>query len=300
MEIKKNLNQNNNILIYEKIIIHDSEYEIYNPEIFKVNLEEKYYYFLCQICSCLVIDPMNCKNCERIFCKKCIKDYSRYTNLCKNRCRLELTPLSRLLRNIFEQIKIKCSFYYKGCNEYLNCQNFYEHVNLCKYGPFKCKNSNCFFIDSEEKVIEHSLCCHNHINTNNHKQLKLDSYQNNKKKCPHCKKLFKDKIISSHIYVCEQQEIECNECRNVMNLFEYKNHLQDNNCLVAKFENRIFILQERIFENENLLKIYEKQKNENKNKINITSFNSLSEANTDTITLTNYIQKEKSKIYCFI
>ena len=40
----------------------------------------------CPICRDILIEPQMCMNCQNVYCRKCIEEWSKRNNKCPNRC----------------------------------------------------------------------------------------------------------------------------------------------------------------------------------------------------------------------
>ena len=64
--------------------------------------------FKCNICLMLVYDPVECSNCDHVFCKQCINDWKSKGKgecpLCKTT--ITISPLNRILKKFLEQTLI--------------------------------------------------------------------------------------------------------------------------------------------------------------------------------------------------
>jgi hypothetical protein len=99
--------------INDDTIIKDAQYEVFKDLIY------------CQICECLMIEPVMCFNCQNNFCKKCINDWkSRNANSCPNRCE---NPIYRDVigkNRLISKFKFKCI---KGCGAEIPFEDINNH-----------------------------------------------------------------------------------------------------------------------------------------------------------------------------
>ena len=65
--------------------------------------------FQCNICIGLVYSPVECKECQQIFCESCLDDWLRRGNQNCPRCQAKLlkSQLNRILKKFLEQTKLK-------------------------------------------------------------------------------------------------------------------------------------------------------------------------------------------------
>ena len=117
---------------------------IINPNIFCNELK-------CPICFEFPLNPIQCSDCETIFCSYCINKSLKNNKKCPE-CRgnFEESKIPRKLRNMIELLEFKCI--HNGCNKILNILNYSEHVNNCsKRIKFKC--NLCSFIGNGNSIF---------------------------------------------------------------------------------------------------------------------------------------------------
>ena len=102
--------------VNENTIIKDAQYENFKEIIF------------CQICECLMIEPVMCFNCQNYFCKKCTEDWKsrNNNNSCPNRC--EDTIMRNVIgkNRLISKFKFKCI---KGCGAEIPFDDINNHYN---------------------------------------------------------------------------------------------------------------------------------------------------------------------------
>ena len=79
--------------INDKTVIKD--------EIYK-NFE---YSVTCSICSEIMINPMMCMNCQTVYCKSCIDNWSKKSAYCTNRCKNTNYKKSILSQTFLSKLK---------------------------------------------------------------------------------------------------------------------------------------------------------------------------------------------------
>ena len=62
----------------------------------------------CPICSKIIINPVMCMNCQNVYCKKCIDEWSKKDNKCPNRCENPNYKKSIEKSNTLSKLKFKC------------------------------------------------------------------------------------------------------------------------------------------------------------------------------------------------
>lgn len=86
----------------------------------------------CSICLDLVMTPIECKNCSKLFCKYCIDNWLKNNNECPNKHIFEKKEeLDDWILKALGKIYLKCP--YKGCNSDYAYKYWKNHVKLCKF-----------------------------------------------------------------------------------------------------------------------------------------------------------------------
>ncbi|XP_028400921.1 kelch-like protein diablo [Dendronephthya gigantea] len=115
----------------------------YPDERFESVVSENLY---CAICSCVLKNPLMCKN-EHCFCRACITMHlENYQNCptCKHDLSVDsLMKAPRILRNLLSEKRIKCDYYERGCEEIIELGNLASHVAVCGKAPVVCSNEEC-------------------------------------------------------------------------------------------------------------------------------------------------------------
>ena len=86
--------------INEETIIKNDNYDLFQDMI------------ICQICQCIMIEPVMCLGCQNYYCKKCIEGWKKKSDKCPNRCE------NTIYQNIIEKNRIIAKFKFKcikGC-----------------------------------------------------------------------------------------------------------------------------------------------------------------------------------------
>ena len=130
-------------------------------------------HFHCSICYNVLKEPMMCRNNEHLFCSDCITEHLNTNSHTCPECNEDLTVEtlrpSRLVSNILSELKIKCDYSHRGCQEYIRLEKLDSHVKNCGFVPVKCSNEECEMIVSKREIIHHesTVCeyrkvkCHN-------------------------------------------------------------------------------------------------------------------------------------------
>lgn len=153
-------------------------------------------YFVCFVCQNIVIDPLECSNCETLACKNCIQSLN---NCSACLCLLKTRTTSKYAIFYYNKLTLKCVNYLNGCEIEGTIGDVLMHENACDYEMFVCASSIC-----------------------KKRQLKLDKYSSNPLVCTEmCQKLVEfDKILDS---------IDENEILNA-----FHTHLQDSKTRVVR------------------------------------------------------------------
>ena len=102
----------------------------------------------CAICMDLVMNPVECKNCSKLFCKYCIDNWIKISKECPNKHEFaKKEELDEWIKSALSKIFIKCP--YKGCGSDYAYKNWTAHVKICK---FKSKGIKPFDEDTNNDV----------------------------------------------------------------------------------------------------------------------------------------------------
>ena len=82
----------------------------------------------CPICSKLIINPLMCMNCQNVYCKKCIDDWSKKNNKCPNRCKNPKYKKSIEKCNTLSKLKFKC----EKCGKEIKYDDVKKHADTCE------------------------------------------------------------------------------------------------------------------------------------------------------------------------
>ena len=84
----------------------------------------------CPICLDLVMDPVECENCRKLFCKECINSWLKNSSECPNKHLFEKqSTLDDWIKPALDRIFIKCPF--QNCNNSYAYTTWKNHVNRC-------------------------------------------------------------------------------------------------------------------------------------------------------------------------
>ena len=112
----------------------------------------------CTICSCVLHDPVMCKN-EDYFCRGCISKHLENENTCPS-CNDELSVESLanaplILRKLLSEQRIRCDHHDRGCQEIVQLGNLASHVAECSKAPVMCANEECSSEINREDQARH-------------------------------------------------------------------------------------------------------------------------------------------------
>ena len=102
-------------------------------------------YSVCSICNGIIIKPIQCLECENVFCQSCIDEWKKKTgeNSWPFRCNNPTFKNSRIINNLLDNLIFKCS---NGCNIEIPYKDIEQHYNE------KCPKIK---IDYKEKYLEY-------------------------------------------------------------------------------------------------------------------------------------------------
>lgn len=148
--------------------------DIINKEEFKV-IEQ---IVTCPICCGVIFNPYQCTKCENIFCKDCIENWQKKSEICPFKCEKSKYKESKLAQRILNIIKIKCK---NGCNEEISYGDIVTHYDeKCPKIDFRSK-----YFELKNKYEEllkikksNSKNSYNIINNNNNKEDEEDLKEN--------------------------------------------------------------------------------------------------------------------------
>ncbi|XP_046841384.1 kelch-like protein diablo [Xenia sp. Carnegie-2017] len=113
--------------------------------------------FECPICFTIFKDPVQCLN-EHYFCRTCIERYLLTSDKCPE-CRCHLTretlKTARLMREMLENVDIRCVNANRGCPQTLKLKFLQRHEKNCGYSPTPCRNKGCDEIINKNEIEKH-------------------------------------------------------------------------------------------------------------------------------------------------
>ncbi|UJR10254.1 hypothetical protein I4U23_014464 [Adineta vaga] len=115
--------------------------------------------YLCPICYHLLWKPVECQNCQRLFCKACIdeclKEQPDACPLCRH---YEEKRCSPMFYALLSKIKIECENKVNGCEEILSYESLEKHQNYgCQYKMKNCRGCQKEML--EKDLNQHERTC---------------------------------------------------------------------------------------------------------------------------------------------
>ena len=129
--------------------------------------------FHCIICTNVFKDPVMCRRNEHLFCRACVIRHLMNSQTCPT-C-IEpltvdtLTQAPRGIRNLLAELKMRCEFFERGCEMFVELGDLERHVADCGFAPVVCSNTGCQLEVNKQDLIHHetAVCelrrvqCHN-------------------------------------------------------------------------------------------------------------------------------------------
>ena len=101
----------------EKYINNDTLIENEIVNLFKSSI-------ICPLCKNIFIKPVMCINCQRVYCKKCIDNWSKNNEKCPNNCQANYQECT-IKNDILSKLEFNCL----GCDQtilYFEIENHYK------------------------------------------------------------------------------------------------------------------------------------------------------------------------------
>ena len=112
-------------------------------------------FFACEICLCVVEDPLECSTCNQLMCNGCITNWLSQNKTCPN-CRAAWVPtksLNRFVKQQLDAFEFKCD----KCQVVFKYEQRKAHWESCGV-IFKCEIpgcGNCGPFDSGYALLQH-------------------------------------------------------------------------------------------------------------------------------------------------
>ena len=113
----------------------------------------------CCICTNVIKDPVMCPDNEHLFCRACITRHLMNSQTCPT-CMEPLTvetmkQAPRGVRNMIAELKIRCEFFDRGCEEFVQLGDIERHVAECGFAPAVCSNEGCQVEVNRQDLLHH-------------------------------------------------------------------------------------------------------------------------------------------------
>ncbi len=113
----------------------------------------------CIICTNVIKDPVMCRQNEHLFCRACITRHLMNYQTCPT-CMEPLTietlsKASRTVTNLLSELRIRCEFSDRGCEEYVELGSLEGHLKECGYAPAVCCNEGCRLEMNKQDLFHH-------------------------------------------------------------------------------------------------------------------------------------------------
>jgi N-acetylneuraminic acid mutarotase len=115
--------------------------------------------FHCAICLNVFKDPVMCHRNQHPFCRVCITRHLmnfQKCPVCMDHLTVDtLTDPPRILTDYLSELKIRCDFHPRGCQQYVKLDDLERHVNDCGFAPVVCSNEGCLAVVDRREVAYH-------------------------------------------------------------------------------------------------------------------------------------------------
>ncbi len=133
----------------------------YDEERFVTTLNRN---FICLICFNVLKDPVLCPRNQHCFCRGCITKHLENAKRCPT-CADELTvetliEAPRVIKDILNELNIRCVYNERGCQEILQLQHLDRHEATCGFTPAVCTNQGCgATVNKRDRIHHESEVC---------------------------------------------------------------------------------------------------------------------------------------------
>ena len=116
--------------------------------------------FICLICFSVLKDPVLCPKNQHSFCRGCISKHleinAKRCPTCANDLTVEtLIEAPRMIKDILNELNIRCVYNDRGCQEILQLQHLDQHEETCGFTPAVCTNQGCGGAVNQRDLIHH-------------------------------------------------------------------------------------------------------------------------------------------------
>ncbi len=128
----------------------------YDEERFTTTVNQN---FICSICFNVLKDPVLCPRNHHCFCRGCITKHLENSQRCPT-CADELTVETlaepqRMVKDILNELNIRCIYKSRGCQEILQLQHIDQHEATCGFTSAVCTNQGCGATLNQRDLIHH-------------------------------------------------------------------------------------------------------------------------------------------------
>ena len=115
--------------------------------------------FICLICFNVLKNPVLCPRNQHCFCRGCITKHLENAKRCPT-CADELTvetltEPNRMVKDMLNELNIRCAYSERGCHEILQLQYLDGHEATCGFTPAVCTNQGCGATLNQRDLIHH-------------------------------------------------------------------------------------------------------------------------------------------------
>ena len=82
---------------------------------------------ICPLCLNILIEPIICMKCQKVYCKKCVDNWRKKNVECPNKCNPPDYQPCLVKKDILSILNFKC----KGCGTQTNYYDAKKHHNIC-------------------------------------------------------------------------------------------------------------------------------------------------------------------------
>ena len=137
--------------------------------------------------------------------------------------------MGQTTRSILDICKFKCINEKLGCKEIITYSNFYNHINNCNYGEYKCNTIKYNYTIKNDKKLSPKIFTGEECQF---KGIKKDIISHCEKCgleqifCYCCGKIFPSIIIKEHCDICYEKKGPCPYCKNQIKISKYDEHIE--------------------------------------------------------------------------
>ena len=189
---------------------------------------------LCPLIPHVMINPVQCLECQQHFCCKCLKK-SLLNDIRCPFCRKNMNkigPPQKSILALIENTRISCMNKNNGCTEIMKIQDYLTHESKCSYEEMVCINYMCNLTILKRDFIQHQAFCDNQIL--NCKFCGFQSIRKNMHKhlekticwgvCKYCYQEMSKDLLKDHKKHCLEKIYICQICRSKLKKKDIDHH----------------------------------------------------------------------------